>query len=243
MPKQRVSRVRDRRRVPPSPKANVPGDFDWQYDWNPKQLEKVEGFLWPPIAVQYRERYHRHAPDIDVALRFTPLPRVVVQAGGNVGVWADYLRTRFENVYTFEPDAMNFYCLARNVWQPNVHKFQAALGAPGHAPVGINFHAGNIGAHNVLGPGAVPVMTIDQLNLPVCDLIILDVEGYEFPALKGAREVLEGRRPAVMIENRGHGEKMGYGSFEEICAWMAELDYVVADTVAKDVIFAPKERV
>lgn len=226
-----VLTVRDTRRV-------LGSDKDWQTEWHPKDMEKVEGLLWPPIALKYRDRYIRHAPDMEKALQYAPKRRVAFQAGGNVGTWAIYLASRFEQVYTVEPDAMNFYCLARNAWMPNVYKAQAALGEGG-SPIAMNFHRNNIGAHNVIGAGNIPQLKIDDFNLPVLDFMCLDIEGYEVPALKGAPETLDRCKPVLQLEDRGHNEKYGNGSFSELVEWLAsEFGYREADRVAKDRIFA-----
>jgi hypothetical protein len=62
-------------------------------------------------------------------------------------------------------------------------------------------HPDDIGGGHVGGSGKVPVFLIDDLNLPVCNLIHLDIEGYEPFALEGAKETLVRCRPVVAIEN------------------------------------------
>lgn len=213
---------------------------NWQKDWTPKTaLEKDRGLYWPKIAAGYRPRYAKHAPDMAVAMKYTKGRDVVIQAGGNVGTWAIWLAERFKSVYTFEPDSMNFYCLARNAWMPNVHKFQAALGDYYSTPVEMNFHNNNIGAHNVIShQGSIPCMAIDQLNLRKCDMIVLDIEGYEFLALKGAKATLEDLHPVLQLEDRGHGDKLGVGGEKEISAFLEPMGYRKVDSVAKDTIWA-----
>jgi hypothetical protein len=43
-------------------------------------------------------------------------------------------------------------------------------------------------------------MRIDDMHLPSCDLIQLDIEGYELFALQGAQRTIEQYRPVIMIE-------------------------------------------
>ncbi len=209
---------------------------DWQTEWTRKDLEKANGYLWPAHAVKYQDRYTKHAPDMAEAIKFTGAQRQVIQAGGNCGVWARWLSSRFQSVYTFEPDGMNFYCLAYNCPQPNVFAMQAALtDEPG--PIALNYHNNNIGAHNLIGEGAIPAIAIDALGLKHVDLIVLDVEGWEWPALRGAWETLNDCRPVLQLEARGHGEKLGNGSEAEMIAWLdKEFGYRVVGKVAKDII-------
>jgi hypothetical protein len=48
--------------------------------------------------------------------------------------------------------------------------------------------------------GLVPTMTIDDLNLPGCDLIQLDTEGFEYYGLLGAKNTIEKYHPVICIE-------------------------------------------
>ncbi|MAD98923.1 MAG: hypothetical protein CMB99_16475 [Flavobacteriaceae bacterium] len=209
---------------------------DWQREWTRKDLEKVNGFLWPSHAAKYQERYTKHAPDMAEAIKFCDQTRQVIQAGGNCGVWARWLADKFDAIYTFEPDGMNFFCLSYNCPHPNIFKMQAALDEePG--PVALNYHNNNIGAHNLIGPGSIPAITIDSLGLEALDLLVLDVEGWEWPALRGATETLRKCKPVLQLEHRGHGEKLGHGSEEDMVAWLdEEFGYELAAKVAKDII-------
>jgi len=52
-------------------------------------------------------------------------------------------------------------------------------------------------------------MTIDDLGLDACDLIQLDVEGFEAKVLQGASQTITRCRPVIMVEDRGHGTRYG----------------------------------
>jgi len=41
---------------------------------------------------------------------------------------------------------------------------------------------------------------IDELNLPSCGLIQLDIEGYEYFALLGAQNTIEKYHPVIIVE-------------------------------------------
>jgi hypothetical protein len=60
---------------------------------------------------------------------------------------------------------------------------------------------------------------IDDLNLPSCDLIHLDVEGYEAAALQGAIETIKKFKPVVIIE-RDSGANvvtdLGYTKYKKL---------------------------
>lgn len=125
---------------------------------------------------------------------------VVVQAGGNGGLMVQPFAEKFKDVYTFEPDPLNFYCLTLNVTGANVHKFQACLGNE-RAMVSLNtMYANDNGAFFIEGKGKVPVLRIDDLGLDECDLIQLDIEGFEYQALLGGLETIKKYKPVIAVE-------------------------------------------
>jgi len=140
--------------------------------------------------------------------------RVVVQAGGNCGMYPLLYSSYFSNVYTFEPDQLNFYCLTNNCQLDNVIKFNTAVGNGGMATLS-NYEGYNIGTikSQVSKRGAIPSVRIDDLNLKHCDLIHLDLEGSESDALVGGMDTIKKFNPIIILE-KGHGaekiKKIGY---------------------------------
>jgi FkbM family methyltransferase len=143
---------------------------------------------------------------------------VVVQAGGNCGMYPRLLAQHFKRVYTFEPDPLNFHCLVNNTQLENVIKIQAALGDENRLITVVRGGFSNVGTHTVAENNEaqltwvvpfqsvltnIPCMTLDTLNLDQCDFIQLDVEGYEAKVLRGAKNTIEKFKPAISCEN-GH---------------------------------------
>lgn len=126
-----------------------------------------------------------------------------VQAGGCQGVYPRLLSKRFKHVYTFEPDPLNFHVLVNNCQFDNIHKFNAALGES-HEFVRIDREGSmtNVGMHRTAPDeqGWIPTLRIDDLNLPSCGLIALDMESAEFPTLKGATETIQRFHPVITCE-------------------------------------------
>jgi FkbM family methyltransferase len=129
---------------------------------------------------------------------------VVVQAGGNVGLYPARLAQHFNEVITFEPDPDNFACLKQNLgeWQ-DVKIYNAALGARPGSVATTCHEVGNCGAIGIVEDGNTPRMTIDGLDLKACDLIWLDIETYEVMALHGAEQTIKKFKPAIIIEEKG----------------------------------------
>lgn len=137
---------------------------------------------------------------IDNVMPYVKQANVAIQAGGNGGLMVQPLAERFKNVYTFEPDPLNFYCLVHNITSTNVNKFQACLGN-NRALVKLDTHyASDNGAFFVNGQGSIPTFRIDDLGLTECDLIQLDIEGHEYFALLGGLETIKKNKPVIVME-------------------------------------------
>lgn len=130
---------------------------------------------------------------------------VVVQAGGNLGMYPKILSKYFGAVYTFEPDPANFYALSINCNEQHIFKMQAALDETNRFVQIIHRTQENVGMHQVkpVEPNqlAVPSVMVDQFNFPQVDLLWLDIEGFEMHALMGAVETIKRCRPLVVCEN------------------------------------------
>lgn len=168
--------------------------------------------------------------------------RVIVQAGGNCGIYVKKYAELFETVYTFEPDPVNFYCLNLNVTNANVYKFQAAVGVDRECISIFNEMPYNAGAGHVKRGGVIPTIRIDDLGLLVCDVIQLDIEGFELYALQGAIETIKRCKPIIVLEyfwESRYGVTRG-----EIEKLLVEIGYKVGGTIPEsqnDVYYAPVE--
>lgn len=166
----------------------------------------VDELLWPKSD---RDAYDAILNDWKVQhedwLKDVESKRVVVQAGGNCGMYPLLYSSYFDNVYTFEPDPLNFYCLTNNCQLDNVIKFNTALGSGGMVTL-TNYEYYNIGTMEtqVSSRGHIPSIRIDDLDLKYCDLIHFDLEGFEDDALIGAMDTIEKFSPIIILE-RGRG--------------------------------------
>jgi FkbM family methyltransferase len=130
---------------------------------------------------------------------------VVVQAGGNLGLYPKMLAKRFKRVYTFEPHPKSFRCLVQNVLSDfNVYPINAAL-AQQHQLCRIqdeNIHHNMGMSRTQFGErdSFIPTLLIDDLALDACDLIWLDIEGSEPGAIEGARHTIEQFKPVIVLE-------------------------------------------
>lgn len=204
------------------------------------EMVKAYGFYWPAGSEAYCERYVRRSGDMEAALRKCKGRQVAVQAGGHCGVWPIWLAQKFSTVYTFEPDAKNFACLCRNVAIDIVaERIFAARGmlADGRFPISISTNKVNIGGHKgKQEPGNIPTYRIDDLRLHACNLIVLDVEGMEVPALNGAVDTIGRCQPVLMLEDADCGERHGWGGRDVLHKLIGDMGYEIAGRAAKDII-------
>lgn len=182
--------------------------------------------------------------DSDIAnmLKHTPGREIIIQAGGNVGVYALELTKHFNCVVTCEPDPTNWDCLAKNIEAHDklhrVKAYWAAFGAERGSCAPVMVSAGNCGAHRVdFQRGDVPVMTIDSLGLKACDAIWGDVEGAELFLLQGAEQTIRQFSPTIRIEDKGLDQRFFNVPRGEVQTFLAGLGYAQVDAVGRDKVF------
>lgn len=176
----------------------------------PPPLVLRKGFVVPHSDTQCLPSVLAHRGELDSIVSLCSARRTVLQAGGNVGVWPAHLAQTFDRVITFEPDEMNFKALSINVGDlNNVRAYNAALGATS-GRAGLRRIEGNIGAHSIRTGDEFDVVSLDSLGVGDCDLLQLDVEGYEHEALLGARKTIEASKPLIVLELKRLGEKYGH---------------------------------
>ena len=163
--------------------------------------------------------------------------RTCIQAGGNVGIWPVALAKKFNRVYTFEPDESNYEALVINCRGfANITHKRAAFGdtfKTGSLRVGV---PGNMGALQTQEGTDFDIITIDSLEITDCDLLQLDVEGYEYFALQGAKETIRQSNPVICLELNGLTEKYGKADWE-VVRLVESFGYAIHSYVHRDVIF------
>lgn len=209
-----------------------------------REISQIDGWWWPDADKRARGVILRDVlTDVPRVLKHVRGRTCVVQAGGNVGVYALALADHFRRVITAEPDPTNVHCLWKNIAARDVFKRvdarQIAFGAdPGECAI-FQVEPDNCGAHRIeLKPegNGVHVLPIDYLGLLTVDCIWLDVEGFELPALKGAAETIEEWSPVVVIEDKGLGAAYGEPP-GAAAAWLIERGYSQVDAFGNDKVF------
>lgn len=186
----------------------------------------------------------RDLANLDFALGLVRGHDVAVQAGGNLGIFPKRLAEIFKKVYTFEPDPILFSHLRHNAPEKNIVAAQVAIGCS-HEPVSLECHRRDLsgkpnheGLTHVSGSGDIPQVMIDDLELKACDIIYLDIEGFEFNALRGAVKTIAKYRPVLGVEINSN---IAYYSSDkrEIRSWIENLGYKKVARVPGDDIYVP----
>ncbi len=165
---------------------------------------------------------------IAAALEFLPPTRRrnCIDVGAHIGMWTRWLAREFQRTIAFEPIARHYNCLVKNLFSDygDVELNRKALGKfPG--TVGIKSERKISGRSHVAAEGTLyPVDTLDEYEIPMVDLIKIDVEGWEKPVLEGAKETIMAWKPVVIIEQLGHQKRYGeedYSALKLLKSWGA----------------------
>jgi len=138
---------------------------------------------------------------------------VVLDVGANYGRYALYLATamnRVGQIHALEPDPDNFERLRRHIdWNGLGDVIQARCLGVSDRPetVAMTRQRGNSG-HTAVAPQGelkgITLTTVDayceRTGLDRLDVIVLDAEGYEERALRGAEQTLNRLKPIVLVE-------------------------------------------
>jgi len=185
---------------------------------------RLRNGMWIPAFDHKPEAAYRSLqsgmPDLETTINMCERKRTVFQAGGNIGLWPIRLARSFNKVFTFEPVPATFRCLERNTrGVSNIFKFPSALGAEQVVlKMRPSVSAGSWRVDTKEGTFEVPQTTIDSAQRADVDVIILDIEGYEVEALKGAAKTIERCKPLIHVEElpraqeaiRAHMRSIGY---------------------------------
>jgi FkbM family methyltransferase len=164
-------------------------------------MKDGQNYVWPRYDHETRDYLNKYDNSPTKIAKYVENRGIMVQAGGNCGYYVKKFAEMFDTVYTFEPDPLNFICLTINTnLHKNVYRYQACVGDQ-HQMVAMATMDDQCGAMHIgKDQGLVPTMTIDDLNLPGCDLIQLDTEGFEYYGLLGAKNTIEKYHPVICIE-------------------------------------------
>jgi len=131
----------------------------------------------------------------DHALRYVKDWRLCADIGSNIGQWTRPLATRFDKVVCFESNPNFRECFYKNISEDNVILHPYAL-SNRHHYAKQDFNATMMSEE----AGTIECRTLDSFELTELDFIKIDVDGFEFNVLDGARQTLSVNSPVINIE-------------------------------------------
>ena len=131
----------------------------------------------------------------DVALKHVKNWRVCLDIGSNIGQWTRPLARKFKSVICFEPNPNFRECFSKNIVEHNVILWPYGLSDKVHS-ANQQFNSTVLNE----GEGDIECKTLDSFKLTNVDFVKIDVDGFEVPLLKGAKETLQRNNPVVNIE-------------------------------------------
>ena len=136
--------------------------------------------------------------------------KLAIDIGAHVGIWTQRLAKDFEQVICFEPLPKHQECHKKNCEDlDNVKLFEYGLSNENSKQV-MTTKNSNSGQSSLLSDMflktesrtevEVETRTLDSFDLPKMDFIKIDVEGWEYYMLLGAKETIQKYLPNIYIE-------------------------------------------
>jgi len=128
----------------------------------------------------------------------------------------------------FEPQRLVFQALCANLALNNIANalaFQQAVGSEAGTTIvpvldpNLAQNFGRVALGESESGDEVPVVALDEYDLPSCRLLKVDVEGMELDVLAGARQTIERCAPIIYVEN-DRKEKS-----DELIRYIADMGY------------------
>jgi len=132
---------------------------------------------------------------------------VAIDVGANIGAFTvpmARLVGEWGKIYAFEASDKNIRLLQKNLDDNKLRNVEviAKAASDGPGPLKVrNIDALHGYSTGTFGEFEIDAVRIDDLNLPSCRLIKIDVDRHELQVIRGARETIKRCRPFLYIEN------------------------------------------
>ncbi len=162
---------------------------------------------------------------------------VVYDVGAFHGMLTMFFASRCKQVVCYEPNEVNRARLIENVCLNHLFNVEVRkFGVGSEIGMGTLSYSPEMAGGGTLDPNtdapisqAVQITTLDHdiaaSKLPAPDLIKIDIEGWELEALKGARQTLTARHPALFLEMHGDTMREKRQKVGEIVAFLGDAGY------------------
>lgn len=177
-----------------------------------KEITKGLLMMWPSFYQKLRRFYHKYfgspEPELDVLPFLVDNRRGAIDVGAHTGLYTDRLLELTTEVAAIEANP----ALVKRLESMFKGRVKVIFGAASDqaGSIELQIPEGRSGlatvAHDNFGAGTlvsqidVRRLKLDELDLGPIGFIKIDVEGHELEVLRGAANVLQRDRPALLIE-------------------------------------------
>lgn len=185
--------------------------------WSPPEnlRERLKRLIFSPRQQLRRivaRELRRGEPELRMIPDLVDPGRAAIDVGANRGVWTDRLARHCPAVFAFEPNPKMFAFLSA-ACAANVRPSPLALSdrageatlriprtARGYSNQQASLAPRADGRFTEFGELRVATARLDDLDLPPCGFLKIDVEGHEAAVVRGAEALIARDRPVLLIE-------------------------------------------
>lgn len=185
--------------------------------WTPSEnlRERLKRILWSPKYHLRRivaRELRRGEPELRHIRSLVDPARSSIDIGANRGIWSDCLARLCPQVFAFEPNPKMFgflksACAEKVTCSPVALSDRSGIAtlriprtARGFSNQQASLARRADNRFSEFGEVQVKTARLDDLDLPSCGFIKIDVEGHEAAVLEGARALIARDRPVLLIE-------------------------------------------
>lgn len=189
----------------------------------------------------------------DIALEHVSNFDTVIDIGAHVGIsvlhWAEF----FKNIHAYEPMLDHYNCLNENTKHlPNVSRYNYAISNENKILKGAYRTSKNSGSFQLIDENYkqpkkksprklydVKSYKLDEFVFDCVDLLKVDVEGWEYEVLLGAKETIKKHNPVLLIEFTGGNSKKSLHKYNvnDYYKLIDELGYKPVASAVDDTIY------
>lgn len=172
-------------------------------------------------CIEYMDVYEYRT--IQLFKKYVKKGDTVIDIGANIGLTSIFFSTIASNVFSFEPNPIAFELLEHNLKTndiTNVECYNIGVGNENKKSTithyADNMSGGYVSEHHKINQNdhATSDITLARLDDIEwikdfgCNLMKIDVEGYECEVIKGAKNLIEQYKPIIILEFNGKCIKM-----------------------------------
>lgn len=165
--------------------------------------------------------------------------RTCIDVGASYGWFTVPFSNIFNEVKSFEPRKDVYSCFLENT--SHLNNVQSWNIGCGNDNTKVYFSADKISGFSHVSKTPtkkrIQLKTIDSLNFKNVDFIKIDVEGFEYDVLQGAKNTILKYKPLIMVEVHCKRDHASFNNRQNIFNFFKNINYEFLDLRGSDFIF------